>query len=523
VRNFIAVLKDSFREAVDGFLIWLMLILSLLCIAVIATISYKPSDAEQTFERISREFNQAFRLRGKDNVEIGTRTTIGERAFTQPMTVNFNVKDVKKTEGGSGIPGTYTYRLIVAKTDQKGGGNAWNRALTSLITTDEFRMLVASWAAEKPLEQEFIAKIPDMTIQGGTNRVKPSEQKDIPKPEAVPAGMTSAQFIATKSDTGYQAFSMPDVKPSDMKAVDTETMTAFIKQQLEFHGDIRDVEVTRVSGVAEPEYQFDITAKVKDIPRGWSFSCSAFFGAMPLGGPNTAIGQVFIIVQDLIVNTLGASVIFVVGVILTAFFIPNMLRKGAVDLLIVKPISRWQILLYKYIGGCIFVFLVISVTILGVWAVMWLRSGLMNPAFLLSIPILTFTFAVLYGMSMLVAVFTRSAIAAIVITSLFMFFMWGVGITKSFCDIARSIPNSPVATPPWLNVSADVLNATLPRYNDLMKLNSRLMQQDVLTPAALRRADSMIYPNWGVALGISLLWICGFYGLSYWRFATRDP
>ncbi len=46
--------------------------------------------------------------------------------------------------------------------------------------------------------------------------------------------------------------------------------------------------------------------------------------------------------EDTIINTIGAAVALLISTIITAFFIPNMLRKGTVDLLIVKPISRWR-------------------------------------------------------------------------------------------------------------------------------------------------------------------------------------
>ena len=38
---------------------------------------------------------------------------------------------------------------------------------------------------------------------------------------------------------------------------------------------------------------------------------------------------------------IGAWVALLTGVIITSFFVPNMLRKGTVDLLLVKPIQRW--------------------------------------------------------------------------------------------------------------------------------------------------------------------------------------
>jgi ABC-type transport system involved in multi-copper enzyme maturation permease subunit len=529
VRNFIAVLKDSFREAVDGFLIWLMLGLATLVILLVAMIGYDATSAGNTFPAIVSNFNQAFRGRGTENIEIGTRSKFGRSAEmdrTQPMTVSFIVGDVKKAEDDKKIAGTYTFRISVSgKQRDKGSGNIWDRALTNFATNDEFRMLVASWAAEKPLEKQYLVKMPKVNDDGSvTTEASGKPASAIPKLEPVPEGMTIEQFKASKTDGNYIELSMPDVSTANMKAVSTVDMIDFLKQQFNMHGDITDLDIVRIDGVKEPEYQFEVTARVKGIPKGWRHNMNLFFGAMPLGGgTGTEIGKVLITVQDWLINTIGASIIFTVSLILTAFFIPNMLRKGAVDLLIVKPISRWQLLLYKYIGGCTFVLMVVSYAVVGVWFVMWARSGVVNPSFLLSIPLLTFTFAVLYGISMLMAVLTRSAIAAIVVSILFMVFVWVVGLTKTFCDTSRNMPELGIKTPAWLNTTCDVLNAGLPRYNDLLKLNSRNMQSDVLTISDLRRSERLNYPSWGEALGISMAWIVGLYLLSYWRFATRDP
>src|SRR5207248_2187452 len=129
-------------------------------------------------------------------------------------------------------------------------------------------------------------------------------------------------------------------------------------------------------------------------------------------------------IQDQIVNGIGALVALCLSVVITAFFIPNLMRKGSIDLLVSKPIGRVQLLVYKYVGGLTFIFLVSVFTIGGVWLVMAARSGMWDPSFLFVIFALTFTFAILYAVSTAVAVYTRSAIASILVTFAFMFVMW---------------------------------------------------------------------------------------------------
>ena len=51
----------------------------------------------------------------------------------------------------------------------------------------------------------------------------------------------------------------------------------------------------------------------------------------------------------------------------------------------------------------------------GVWLVLALRSGVWDFSFLIVIPVLTFTFAILYAVSTLAAVLTRSPIVSILL------------------------------------------------------------------------------------------------------------
>ena len=112
-------------------------------------------------------------------------------------------------------------------------------------------------------------------------------------------------------------------------------------------------------------------------------------------------------IETLIVGFIGSAWIgILVSIVITAFFIPNMLRKGTVDLLLVKPIHRTTLLLYKYVGGLTFIFLNTAVAVLGIWLALGLRSGVWATPFSLSIFVLTFFFAILYSASTLFAVLT---------------------------------------------------------------------------------------------------------------------
>src|SRR5262249_23723208 len=121
---------------------------------------------------------------------------------------------------------------------------------------------------------------------------------------------------------------------------------------------------------------FEVRTRPTDVTRRlWPHEPSLFFGALPL----SFLGQVplafqLFLVEDQVIKGIGGWIAVLVSVVITAFFIPNMLRKGTVDLLLVKPIRRTTLLLYKYVGGLLFIFLNTTLAVGGVWLALSLRS-----------------------------------------------------------------------------------------------------------------------------------------------------
>ena len=164
-----------------------------------------------------------------------------------------------------------------------------------------------------------------------------------------------------------------------------------------------------------------------------------FFGALPIGGEETAL-PLFLwifILEAAIVAGVGAWITILTGVVLTSFFVPNMLRKGTVDMLVVKPIHRVTLLVYKYIGGLTFIFLNTVLAIGGVWLALGLRSGQWPTGFLVMILVITFFFAILYSVSTLAGVLTRSPVVAIAMTCVAWLVLFLVGLGYNHFEQAR--------------------------------------------------------------------------------------
>ena len=122
-------------------------------------------------------------------------------------------------------------------------------------------------------------------------------------------------------------------------------------------------------------------------------------------------------IVDLIVGFFG---IFV-ALIVSCGVIPDTYRTGSVEMLLSKPISRPLLFLAKFVGGCAFVLMNISYLMLGLFVIVGLRWGLWDGRILIAIPVFVFYFTLLFSVSALVGLLSRSAILSLFAALLF----WG--------------------------------------------------------------------------------------------------
>lgn len=101
------------------------------------------------------------------------------------------------------------------------------------------------------------------------------------------------------------------------------------------------------------------------------------------------------------------------AVIWTAGFLPAFLDPGSAAVLLAKPVPRWLLLTVKVGGVLAFVAFQEAVFFGGTWLALGLRTGVWPSPYLWSIPIFLIHFAVIYSFSVLMAVCTRSTVAAI--------------------------------------------------------------------------------------------------------------
>ncbi len=121
------------------------------------------------------------------------------------------------------------------------------------------------------------------------------------------------------------------------------------------------------------------------------------------------------------------SILMLTGGIFLAIFatgslIPNMLEKGSVDLILSRPIPRWQLLLGRYIGAVGLVAINVAYMTVGVWLIISLKIGLWHWPFLLSGVFIIIAFASLYAIMTFVGVTVRNSGVSMMAAWFVMFF-----------------------------------------------------------------------------------------------------
>ncbi len=124
--------------------------------------------------------------------------------------------------------------------------------------------------------------------------------------------------------------------------------------------------------------------------------------------PNVDISMIVSKLEIIIVSPL-AGLCLLLAIFASASFIPIMLEKGNIDLLLSKPVSRSQLIWGKFWGGLLVVFLNIAFLIIGIWLIISFKFSYWNFSFLLIILVTTFTFSVLYSLMIFFGVLTKGS------------------------------------------------------------------------------------------------------------------
>src|SRR5262245_39354657 len=500
----LAILKDSLREAWDSKTLLVMLILAGLFLIAVASIGYDQASPQSVFERFAGDMSAPV-----------LRTDKGKKVFSM-------------MSGPDGGPpqALATYTVITVRT-VKEATHAPNGEY-------EFTLLV------KPLAPRGAAA-PDGPKDGprkeGAKKDAPKQDEPKKDAEREADGFETAVALWHEDGTGrfVKIEGRHELDPSKVKvrvgAVTEEMVREFFTAELDRFNQVPVTGFELLPTENPGERTYKLTTGPSNEPRVWPVKFSILFGMWESDIP-IPLGLLLYTIQDLLISSVGGMIIILIAVIVTAFFIPNMLRPGSVVTLLSKPISRTTLLLFKYLGGLFFVLILATFTVGGVWLITGIRAGVWAPGVFAVVPLMTLSFAILYAVSTLAAVLTRNSIVAILVTVAFGGLLWLVGKVESIAAVFRyqadalaELKKEEPEYPTWTKIAGG-LNRTLPRWHDIDVLTGyavmdslmTLKQQEARGEAAIQKH----LPSWGGTIGVTAVWIVAFLALSCWWFSVKD-
>jgi len=285
----------------------------------------------------------------------------------------------------------------------------------------------------------------------------------------------------------------------------------------------------------------------------WPHRFTLFGDSLELTRPEGApLGLEVFILQKLLSNGIGGTILLLVSVVVTAAFVPTMIRKGTVELLLVRPLPRWQLIVFTYVAAWLFVAALLGLLILATWLATGLLTAIWSPGIILALPSLLLFFALMLSVSVFTGVVTRSAVAAMLVTVAYWAVLFVVGLMHmqvvasrireetagrprpvSVADALRprpqstrseqtAAPRTPFHTTTVAHV-VEAIYAVLPHSEDLDTMVDRQLMRDFAVGGRLRQLMESPDFTWARGMGFTLAHTAAFLVAACVIFSRRDP
>jgi ABC-type transport system involved in multi-copper enzyme maturation permease subunit len=106
----------------------------------------------------------------------------------------------------------------------------------------------------------------------------------------------------------------------------------------------------------------------------------------------------------------------------TAHLVPRLQEKGTIDLYLSRPVGRTRLLLSRYSGGLLLAAANLAYLIGSIWLIVFWKTGVAHPRFLLGGVVILFTVACLIAFAFLIGVVTSSTAVSLMVTYAIFFF-----------------------------------------------------------------------------------------------------
>lgn len=169
----------------------------------------------------------------------------------------------------------------------------------------------------------------------------------------------------------------------------------------------------------------------------------------------------------------GLSYFFgtLLGLFATMPLIGGFLEEGRIDLYLSKPVSRTRLLAGHVIGVWLTVLALVTYLILAVWLILSVKTGVWQPVFLVTIPIITVMFGVMYSVVMTLSIIVRSSGLSLVVAYALIFFSILFAAHDQLLPVLSPTASSIYRT----------LYFVLPNFVEVIQLVSQLVSDESVT------------------------------------------
>lgn len=232
-------------------------------------------------------------------------------------------------------------------------------------------------------------------------------------------------------------------------------------------------------------------------------------------------------ITDLVLGSIG----ILLALIATAGFFPALMERGGIEVLLSKPLPRWKLMLGKYIGSLTFMAVQAAIFVLLTFLVAGFRWKVWLPRYFLVVPLMILMFSFLYSVSTLVAVYTRSTVAVILITIFAWVMFTGIQSTGDYFEMYpelkeyRSAYNG-VRVARWIIPKTSDLTLLARRWTKSADPTDFMTKPDEHEKQMINRALNaeelrmQIPPV--LTIGSSLLFEAVILAIAIWKFSRKD-
>ncbi|HQO08581.1 MAG TPA: ABC transporter permease subunit [Clostridiales bacterium] len=171
-----------------------------------------------------------------------------------------------------------------------------------------------------------------------------------------------------------------------------------------------------------------------------------------------------------------AGTVFFISLFIALFatsgLFPDMLKKGNIDLILSKPLSRDNIFYQRFSGALAVVAATVLYLIAFSWIILSVKFGIWNFRYLFSGLIILVFFFNIFALMTLIALFVRSGVVSLLLTYFIVFIL---------APIIGTIAQFGVLNDSFYKNSVSILHFMLPKVNETLVLLSNIIMSQEFT------------------------------------------